>query len=172
MRTALRRCSSTRTGADRRLIYANTAFSGMLGRERGACLGEDFGAFVHGDCDAALTLHLGRLLAGEIENHRTECRLRHADGSPVWVLASASELRSEQTGQPLYVIVQVMNIDAQKRAEAALAYAESRWNFALEAAGQGVWDVDARTGAIFYSRQWRRMRGMRRAGCQRGVKGT
>lgn len=147
-------------GADGRLIYTNSAFSEMLGFTDRSCLGRDFGDCVHDACDAALMLHVKRLLGGEIESHRTECRLRHADGSAVWVLASASEVTSEQTGKPLYVILQVMNIDAQKRAEAALAYSESRWNFALEAAGQGVWDHDVRTRDIFYSRQWRRMRGI------------
>lgn len=147
-------------GADRRLIYMNDALSEMLGHSDQSCLGRSLEEFVHPECEAALTLHIGRLLAGEIENHRAECRLEHADGSPVWVLASASDVRSDQTGRPVYVILQVMNIDAQKRAEAALAYSESRWNFALEAAGQGVWDHDSRTGGMFYSRQWRRMRGI------------
>ena len=147
-------------GANSRLLYVNAAFTDMLGRDRDDCLGHDIAGFIHPDCDAALLLHLKRLLSGETESHRTQCRLRHADGSAVWVLASASELRSEQTGRPVYVILQVMNIEGQKRAEAALAYSESRWNFALEAAGQGVWDHDARTGTIFYSNQWRRMRGI------------
>lgn len=147
-------------GVNNRLLYVNAAFTDMLGRDRDTCLGQDIAGLIHPDCDAALLLHLRRLLTGESENHRTECRLRHADGSAVWVLASASELRSEQTGRPLYVILQVMSIERQKRAEAALAYSESRWNFALEAAGQGVWDHDARTNSIFYSNQWRRMRGI------------
>ncbi len=147
-------------GANRRLIYVNGAFAEMLGLGKEECLGRSFGDFVHADCNASLELHVKRLLGGEIEEHRAECRLRHADGSAVWVLASASDLRSERSGKTLYVILQVMNIDAQKRAEAALAYSESRWNFALEAAGQGVWDFDVRTGSMFYSRQWRRMRGI------------
>src|SRR5687768_17916692 len=52
-------------------------------------------------------------------------------------------------------ILQVMSIERQKQAEAALAYSESRWNFALEAAGQGVWDHDIRNDDMFYSNQWR-----------------
>jgi diguanylate cyclase (GGDEF)-like protein/PAS domain S-box-containing protein len=52
------------------------------------------------------------------------------------------------------------SIELQKRAEAALTYSESRWNFALESARQGVWDHDIRTDTMFYSRMWRIMRGM------------
>jgi diguanylate cyclase (GGDEF)-like protein/PAS domain S-box-containing protein len=147
-------------GADHRLIYVNNAFAEMLGYKRGDCLGDDADDYIHPDCDAHLDLQLGRLLRAEIEDHRTECRLRHRDGSVVWALCSASVLHSDNTGRPLYVILQGVSIDRQKRAEAALAYSESRWNFALEAAGQGVWDYDVRADEMFYSNQWRRMRGI------------
>lgn len=36
---------------------------------------------------------------------------------------------------------------------------ESRWNSALESAGQGVWDANLRKGSTFYSRQWKAMLG-------------
>lgn len=147
-------------GLDHRLIYANGAFAEMLGWDAHGCRGKSIEAFVHEDCDQACILNLERLLAGEADSYRAECQLRHKDGDPVWSLTWASSLRSDHTGKPLYAILQVMNIDRQKKAEAALAYSESRWNFALEAAGQGVWDHDGRADTIFYSRQWRRMRGI------------
>lgn len=148
-------------GLDDRLLFANAAFADMIGSTVDAVTGSAAAAFVHPECDAALPLHLGRLLGGEADEHRGECRLRHADGSAIWIMAVASLLRSDRTGRPLYVILQTTNIDRQKRAEAALAYSESRWNFALEAAGQGVWDHDIRTDGMFYSRTWRTMRGFR-----------
>ena len=144
----------------RRLLYVNGAFAEMLGYEARDCLGLEVEAVIHSDCDAALALQLARLMSGEAEDYRGEVRLRHRDGSPVWTLASASALSSDQTGRRLYVILQVMSIEREKQAEAALAYSESRWNFALEAAGQGVWDFDGRSGGVFYSNQWRRMRGI------------
>ncbi|GGE79810.1 hypothetical protein GCM10008020_25750 [Massilia psychrophila] len=36
---------------------------------------------------------------------------------------------------------------------------EYRWNYALEGAGDGVWDWDRGTGNILYSRQWKAMLG-------------
>lgn len=147
-------------GADRRLLYVNNAFLEMLSSDAPTEFGRLVDELIHPDCDAAAGAHLDRLLKGEIEDHRAEWRLRHRDGGAVWVLASASLLRGDRTGRPLYVILQVSNIDRQKRAEAALAYAESRWSFALEAAGQGVWDHDIRTDGMFYSDTWRTMRGI------------
>ena len=148
-------------GIDGRLLYVNAAFAAMVGMTIDEAAGADLGGFVHPDCSASMPLHIGRLITGEVEDHRTECRIRHADGSPIWVLAIASLLRSDKTGRPLYIILQATNIDRQKRAEEALAYSESRWNFALEAAGQGVWDHDKRINDMFYSRTWRTMRGYR-----------
>jgi diguanylate cyclase (GGDEF)-like protein/PAS domain S-box-containing protein len=147
-------------GLDHRLLYVNGAFAGMLGTEPDALAGSAIGDLVHPDCDAAALFHLDRLFEGEADDHRAEWRLRHDDGGAVWVLASASVLHSDSTGRPLYVILQVTNIDRQKRAEAALAYSESRWSFALAAAGQGVWDHDIRTDDMFYSDTWRTMRGI------------
>ncbi len=42
----------------------------------------------------------------------------------------------ERTGQPLYLLVQMTDIEKQKRAEDELAASEQRWNHALESAGQ------------------------------------
>lgn len=147
-------------GLDGRVTYANPAFEGMLGAAPGSLVGRPVAELIHPDCDAAATLHLDRLAKGEAEEHRAEWRLRHRDGAAVWGLASASLLRGDEAGEPQSIILQVVSIDRQKRAEAALAHSESRWSFALAAAGQGVWDHDGLTGDVFYSDTWRTMRGI------------
>jgi diguanylate cyclase (GGDEF)-like protein/PAS domain S-box-containing protein len=75
-------------------------------------------------------------------------------------MVALSVLESDVTGQPVYIIAQLNSIDRRKAAEAALVESESRWHFALEAARQGVWDHDSRTGRMFYSPMWRTMRGI------------
>jgi diguanylate cyclase (GGDEF)-like protein/PAS domain S-box-containing protein len=57
------------------------------------------------------------------------------------------------------MVSQVVDIDARKKSEAAIAEAEMRWNFALASAGQGVWDVDMRKGRTSYSATWTDMLG-------------
>ena len=44
-------------------------------------------------------------------------------------------------------------------AEEALRESEERWQFALEGAGDGVWDWNAQTNRVFFSRQWKTMLG-------------
>ncbi|OJX18497.1 MAG: hypothetical protein BGO82_20340 [Devosia sp. 67-54] len=147
-------------GIDRRTIYVNRAYETMLGLAPDERLGRPSEEAIFADDRATVMLHFEQVVRGERAELRLECRMNHKDGQPLWVLITASLLRSDSTGRPLYVIVQIINIDRQKRAEAALAASESRWNHALESAGQGVWDHDVRRDDMFYSRMWRRMRGI------------
>lgn len=56
--------------------------------------------------------------------------------------------------------LELIHVDARRAAaEDALAASERRWRFALEGAGQGVWDFDLRAGGAFYSRGWKAMLG-------------
>ncbi|MEW6312481.1 MAG: ATP-binding protein [Pseudomonadota bacterium] len=48
---------------------------------------------------------------------------------------------------------------ARKQAEAALQLSEERWKFALEGAGDGVWDWDLPSGSVFFSDRWKSMIG-------------
>ncbi|HSW62611.1 MAG TPA: PAS domain-containing protein [Dissulfurispiraceae bacterium] len=42
---------------------------------------------------------------------------------------------------------------------AALHESEQRWQFALEGAGDGVWDWNVKTNEVYFSRQWEKMLG-------------
>ena len=58
------------------------------------------------------------------------------------------------------------------RAQSALKESEARWGFALEGAGDGVWDWHVPSGKVFYSRRWKEMLGYaerRDRGHARGV---
>lgn len=147
-------------GIDGRMIYVNRAYDAMLGFEQGGSLGVPSSDVIFEEDRQSVMLRFGQLMRGEVEEIQIECRMQHRDGNPLWVLATGSLLRSDATNNPLYAIVQIVNIDRQKRAEAALADAESRWNSALESAGQGVWDCNVVTNEITYSRMWRAMRGI------------
>jgi diguanylate cyclase (GGDEF)-like protein/PAS domain S-box-containing protein len=147
-------------GMDGRLHYGNRAFTEMLGYDAEAYQDLNIVDLVHADDTGVARLHLSRLMRGEMEDYRSEHRFRHIDGTPLWVGMAVSVLLDDSTGLPQHLIVQLTNIELQMRAEEALAYSESRWNFALESAGQGVWDHDIVNDTMFYSRMWRIMRGI------------
>lgn len=143
-----------------RMVYANRAFAELLGGGVNEAGDQSIFELIHADDSAAARQRLQRLMRGEASDYRGEHRFRHADGAPLWVMVAASVLRSDTTGEPAYLITQLTSIELQKKAEEALATSESRWNFALESARQGVWDHDIRTDTMFYSRMWRVMRGI------------
>jgi len=142
------------------IVYGNQAFTGLLGHYINETRTLNILDIIHPDDQATGRLQLRRLMRNEVEEYRGEHRFCCADGTPLWVMVATSLLRDEETGKPAYLITQLINIELQKKAEAALAHAENRWNFALESARQGVWDHDIRTDTMFYSRMWRVMRGI------------
>jgi PAS domain S-box-containing protein len=52
-----------------------------------------------------------------------------------------------------------VDISDIKRTEERLRASERRWNFALDGAGDGVWDWNAKTGKVFFSRKWKEILG-------------
>lgn len=85
--------------------------------------------------------------------------LRRPDGELRWLSVSCQPLRLEPGELPFSVVVTFRDITEQHHAEQALAASEERWKFALEGSGDGVWDHNDDTQAVFYSRRWKEMLG-------------
>ena len=93
-------------------------------------------SLVHPDDVAGVREALTRLAQGATVRRPREMRFLRADGTSVWVLTTATTIRRYPA--PL-ISVQAIDIDSNyKRAEAAAAEREQRWNVALESAGQAV----------------------------------
>ena len=145
-------------GADSRVAYANRAYAEMLGYTPGECIGLDYETLVHAEDLEAAKAQAMMLVEGKIDTYRAERRYLRKNGSAMWALVAASILRDDND-TPIYLLVQMSDIDKQKKAEEALRLSETRWKYALERAGQGVWDADLARGTVFYSTVWRTMRG-------------
>lgn len=143
------------------VLYSNPAIKAMLGPTAALLAGHNLTELARDDDgDAAISLHVQRLVRGEASSFRGEHRLRHADGSKVWVMLALSLLRPDPSQEDACLILQMTSIERQKAAEEALAFSESRLAFALESARQGVWDHDIVNDTMYYSRMWRVMRGI------------
>jgi len=136
-------------------IDVNDAFLKALGYSREEVIGRtpaDLGLFVHPDRQRAAA---EKILQGDrIDN--TELQVRRRDGGFLNGLFSG-ELISSQ-GQRYFLTVMI-DVTERLRVEQALRDSEKRWQFALEGAGDGVWDWDATTNCVHYSRQWKTMLG-------------
>jgi diguanylate cyclase (GGDEF)-like protein/PAS domain S-box-containing protein len=80
-------------------------------------------------------------------------------GETKWLTTSKLPLRTG-SGEIIGVVGVCRDITERRRAEVALAESEGRWNFALEGAGQGVWDHNLKNNTAYFSPMWRRMRGI------------
>lgn len=80
-----------------------------------------------------------------------EYRLRRFDGEYRW-LTDSGVPRFDDQGRFLGYIGSCMDITDMKLAEA-------RWRFAIEGAGDGLWDWDVPSSKVFFSSRWKSMLG-------------
>ncbi|MZQ99640.1 MAG: PAS domain S-box protein [Acidaminobacter sp.] len=98
-----------------------------------------------------------RCLKGAVEKAETEAFMR-LDGSVDWInweIHPWHDYSGEVGGLLLFSedLTEFINLRNELRSS------EQRWRFALEGAGDGVWDWDCITNEVFYSSQWKRMLG-------------
>lgn len=143
-----------------RISYANRALGALLEADVKDCVNRDISESVVDDDRKVLSLRIDQVLRGEVTEFRIESRLHRKDATATHVVISASALGADEHGYLPSCILQFVDIDRERRAADAIARSESRLRFALEAAGQGVWDYDAGRDEIYHSSTWRTMRGM------------
>lgn len=94
-----------------------------------------------------------------------EFRFHHKDGSLRWISATYTSRYDQAancwvvTGVSTEITEAKREEVVRKQAETALKQSEVRWQFALEGAGDGVWDWNAQTNTVFFSKQWKAMLG-------------
>ncbi len=139
--------------ADCSIIYCNQACSAFL---RGS---SSLTELVHPDDRHTFEFSITRLRLAPNNAQSIEIRLLHADGSDIWMLAQLSTARLTVHGDATEILVQLTDIDRQKRTEAEMQSWAQRWNHALVGSILGVWDHNYATGQFYYSETWKTMRG-------------
>jgi len=139
--------------ADCSVIYSNQACACFL-RGSGSLLD-----IVHPDDRHTLEFSLNRLRLSPPNSHSIEIRLLRADGGDLWMLAQLSTARLTVHGDATEFLVQLTDIDRQKRTEGEMQSWAQRWNHALVGSILGVWDHNYATGQFYYSETWKTMRG-------------
>jgi len=143
-----------------------TAYSAQMYRllGRDPALGppdfEGFMAMVDPRDEQGLRAHYRRAVR-EGRPQRFAFRLRRADGELRWMEAM-SDAHSEPPRDGAQGIVlrgTLQDVTDRRAAEEALRQSEERWKFAIQGAGDAVWDYDVETGAEYVTRRWPEMLG-------------
>jgi len=88
----------------------------------------------------------GRLLekhfSGELDYYEYESRMKHKNGSWIWVLDRGQVSVWTPEGQPLFMSGTHQDITGRKHVEEALKQTAGRLSLATRAGGVGIWDYD------------------------------
>ncbi|MEC5397884.1 PAS domain S-box protein [Uliginosibacterium sp. H1] len=143
-------------GPNAHFVMANPALCALVGytqQELQARSFRDITPTRYRDVDDAMYRQmLAEGLCGPFEKHYLR-----KDGREVAVLVSGVRLLEEDGQIRNWALVQ--DLTAREQTEEALRRSEARWAFALEGAGDGVWDWDPRDNRCDYAPRWRSLLG-------------
>ncbi len=88
-----------------------------------------------------------------------EMPVRRRDGQVLWLRLNLHALKVDTLANPFAVMFTFRDITEERRAVQELASSEERWKFALDGAGDGVWDWDIRARRLYFSSQWKHLIG-------------
>jgi len=113
------------------------------GRSPEITSGADLLSIVHPDDRDAYKEALVRALKGDTPLLTTEFRIRTQAQEWKWLQGRGRVIERDAKGRALRMSGTVADIDAQKRAEAALAEREQRFHDVAEASAEYLWETDA-----------------------------
>ncbi|MFZ6029500.1 MAG: two-component regulator propeller domain-containing protein [Chloroflexota bacterium] len=124
-------------GLNWRIIEANEALVQMSGRSCEALMQTSGTELTYAEDRELGHVELDELLAGKRSAFQVEKRYVRPDGYPYWVRQTVSAVR-DSSGQVLYLVMMVEDIDQQKRDALALRESEARFRAILDNAAVGV----------------------------------
>ena len=99
-------------------------------------------------------LVMENMIAGYEQPYEVRCLRKDGSTFPGLIRGRMTHYRNRHVR-----VTTISDISAIKHAEAALKESEERWKFAIEGAGDGVWDWNIQTGDAVFSRRWKQMIG-------------
>jgi diguanylate cyclase (GGDEF)-like protein/PAS domain S-box-containing protein len=107
---------------DSRWLEVNESLSKLLGYTQEELQSASFRTVIHPEDLGVTLVKMQELLEGVIKSFQLENRYIHKEGHALWVLSSASLVKSED-GKPRHLVFQVQNISDRKQAEEQIRYA-------------------------------------------------
>jgi len=148
---------------DHRILNANGALLGILGRELHELIGISTQAvLVQADTTSDVSWDcLEDVAAGRIGTYQVEAQLRRKDGTGFWAHLSTSLIR-DQDGTPSYMISLVQDITDRKTSEMQLRRNEERVRALIQNSSDIISVISASGNMLFISPSVSRVLGFRR----------
>ena len=144
---------------DSRYIGCNKAFANAAGVETTAdVIGKDDTQFEWASEVKRYRADDSAVMKSGIPKLSYEQSFVSSDGQRKWGRTSKVQLKN-QNNETIGLLGIHEDITKQKQIEQELAESEHRWKYALEGAGDAVWDCDEVSHIMFYSKAWKEMLG-------------
>ncbi|TXT36312.1 MAG: signal transduction histidine kinase NtrB [Comamonadaceae bacterium] len=98
------------------------------------------------------------MLHGQAVGLNNHTLLLARDGHEYQIADSAAPIRNA-SNEIVGVVLVFSDVTEKYQSELALRKSEERWKFAIESAGDGLWDWNTQTGKVFYSSRYKAMLG-------------
>ncbi|MEN8170789.1 MAG: PAS domain S-box protein [Pseudomonadota bacterium] len=128
---------------------------------------ENFIAAVHPDDRDKVVNAVNACIEGRAE-YNMEHRVIWPDGQIRW-LQEKGDITLDKDGKPQHMLGVVMDIHNLKMAEKARQESEERLVFAVEGAGDGIWDWDMPSGEMLFSGHYEEMLGFNKGGLEKTI---
>lgn len=106
---------------------------------------------------ARVSENVSRALKGELNQTRSEYTAVRKSGEEFPLFVSSSFIQEEGVIRGLRGVA--VDFSEVRQSQRLLKESEERWQFAIEGAGDGLWDWNIETNRVFFSRQWKAMLG-------------
>jgi PAS domain S-box-containing protein len=132
-----------------RYTFANPATLHVMGKQEQDVLGQTDTGIYSDARTGQMLVDIDRRIMDSGVSAVVEEIVDGPTGHRVW-LATKTPLRDAQ-GRVMGLVGSALDITDRKRTEDALRASESRLQFAMEGANDGIWDVDLEKGSVFLS---------------------
>ena len=146
-------------GGRGQLLLTNRSFRRMLGYDEGELAQTSFLEITHPDDRESCAQAVEAIHGGAGRLFFPQKRYVRKDGSWLWATVHGS-FRLDESGHPVYGLVQVQDISARVESERELARSHARLEHAQRIAQVGSWEVELATDKVSWSDELYRIHGL------------